>query len=135
LAQWAWSGSQCSAPTCATQAAIAGAVAGADAVVNAVSAYVETGGVTFEAVHEQGAKTLARGGDRCRCSAIRARLRHRRRSSIRFSVYPCARMRRTGGAARVSPVRPSSARVPCSVPATPSSARSPSSPGGFRCCR
>ena len=42
------------------QAAIAGAVAGADAVVNAVSAYVETGGVTFEAVHEQGAKTLAR---------------------------------------------------------------------------
>jgi uncharacterized protein YbjT (DUF2867 family) len=41
------------------QAAVAAAVAGADAVVNAVSAYVETGGVTFEAVHEQGAKTLA----------------------------------------------------------------------------
>ncbi len=40
--------------------AVAGAVAGADAVVNAVSAYVETGGVTFEAVHEQGAETLAR---------------------------------------------------------------------------
>ena len=43
------------------QAAVAAAVAGADAVVNAVSAYVETGGVTFEAVHEQGAETLARG--------------------------------------------------------------------------
>jgi len=42
------------------QAAVAGAVAGADAVVNAVSAYVETGGVTFEAVHEQGATTVAR---------------------------------------------------------------------------
>ncbi|HEV3189702.1 MAG TPA: complex I NDUFA9 subunit family protein [Polyangiaceae bacterium] len=42
------------------QAAVAAAVAGADAVVNAVSAYVETGGVTFEAVHEQGAETLAR---------------------------------------------------------------------------
>ena len=40
--------------------AVAGAVVGADAVVNAVSAYVETGGVTFEAVHEQGAETLAR---------------------------------------------------------------------------
>lgn len=40
--------------------AVAGAVAGADAVVNAVSAYVEAGGVTFEAVHEQGAGTLAR---------------------------------------------------------------------------
>ena len=38
---------------------VAAAVAGADAVVNAASAYVEKGGVTFEAVHEQGAKTLA----------------------------------------------------------------------------
>jgi NADH dehydrogenase len=42
------------------QAAIATAVAGADAVVDAVSAYVETAGVTFEAVHERGAETLAR---------------------------------------------------------------------------
>jgi uncharacterized protein YbjT (DUF2867 family) len=41
--------------------AVADAVAGADAVINAVSAYVETGGVTFEAVHEQGAETLAQG--------------------------------------------------------------------------
>jgi uncharacterized protein YbjT (DUF2867 family) len=40
--------------------AVAGAVAGADAVVNAISAYVEKGGVTFEAVHERGAQTLAR---------------------------------------------------------------------------
>jgi NADH dehydrogenase len=42
------------------QAAVASAVVGADAVVNAVSAYVETGGVTFEAVHEHGATTVAR---------------------------------------------------------------------------
>jgi NADH dehydrogenase len=41
------------------QASIAAAVARADAVVNAVSAYVEKDGVTFEAVHERGAKTLA----------------------------------------------------------------------------
>jgi len=40
-------------------ASIAAAVAGVDAVVNAVSAYVEKPGVTFESVHEQGAKTLA----------------------------------------------------------------------------
>jgi uncharacterized protein YbjT (DUF2867 family) len=40
------------------KATLAGAVAGADAVVNAVSAYVDRGGA-FEAVHEQGAKTLA----------------------------------------------------------------------------
>jgi uncharacterized protein YbjT (DUF2867 family) len=41
------------------QAAVAAAVAGADAVVNVVSAYVDRSGA-FEAVHEQGAKTLAR---------------------------------------------------------------------------
>jgi uncharacterized protein YbjT (DUF2867 family) len=42
------------------RASVADAVAGADAVVNAVSAYVEKGGVTFEAVHVQGAETVAR---------------------------------------------------------------------------
>lgn len=42
------------------QASVTAAVAGADAVVNAVSAYVEKGGVTFEAVHERGAETVAR---------------------------------------------------------------------------
>ena len=42
------------------QASVTAAVAGADAVVNAVSAYVEKGGVTFEAVHEHGAETIAR---------------------------------------------------------------------------
>ena len=42
------------------RAAVAGAVAGADAVVNAVSAYAEANDVTFEAVHERGAETLAR---------------------------------------------------------------------------
>jgi NADH dehydrogenase len=41
------------------QASVAAAVAGVDAVVNAVSAYVEKPGVTFESVHEQGAKTVA----------------------------------------------------------------------------
>jgi NADH dehydrogenase len=42
------------------QASVAAAIAGADAVVNAVSAYVEKGEVTFEAVHERGAETIAR---------------------------------------------------------------------------
>src|SRR5688500_9992619 len=40
-------------------ASVAVAVARADAVVNAVSAYVEKPGATFESVHEQGARTLA----------------------------------------------------------------------------
>src|SRR4030095_14705576 len=42
------------------QAAGAGTVAGVEGVVNAVSAHRATGGVTFGAVHEGGAKTLAR---------------------------------------------------------------------------
>ena len=42
------------------QASVAAAIAGANAVVNMVSAYVEKGGVTFEAVHVQGAETVAR---------------------------------------------------------------------------
>jgi uncharacterized protein YbjT (DUF2867 family) len=41
-------------------ASVAAAVAGAEAVVNAVSLYVEKGGATFAAVHEQGAETVAR---------------------------------------------------------------------------
>jgi uncharacterized protein YbjT (DUF2867 family) len=42
------------------QATVAAAIAGADAVVNAVSAYVERDGVTFEAVHVRGAEMVAR---------------------------------------------------------------------------
>jgi NADH dehydrogenase len=42
------------------RASVAAAVAGADAVVNAVSAYVDEDGVTFESVHVTGAETLAR---------------------------------------------------------------------------
>jgi uncharacterized protein YbjT (DUF2867 family) len=41
-------------------ASVADAVAGADAVVNTVSAYVEKGNTTFEAVHVRGAETVAR---------------------------------------------------------------------------
>jgi hypothetical protein len=37
------------------QSSVAAAIAGADAVVNTVSAYVEKNGVTFEAVHVQAA--------------------------------------------------------------------------------
>ena len=42
------------------QTSVAAAIAGADAIVNTVSAYVEKSGVTFEAVHVQGADTVAR---------------------------------------------------------------------------
>jgi uncharacterized protein YbjT (DUF2867 family) len=41
------------------RASVVAAVAGVDAVVNAVSAYVDKPGETFESVHEQGARTLA----------------------------------------------------------------------------
>lgn len=39
---------------------VAAAVAGADGVVNAVSAYVQAGDITFAGVHELGAETIAR---------------------------------------------------------------------------
>lgn len=42
------------------RASVAASIAGADAVVDTVSAYVEKGGVTFEAVHVKGAETVAR---------------------------------------------------------------------------
>jgi uncharacterized protein YbjT (DUF2867 family) len=42
------------------QASVAAAIAEADAVVNAASAYIEKGGVTFEAVHVRGAENVAR---------------------------------------------------------------------------
>jgi uncharacterized protein YbjT (DUF2867 family) len=42
------------------QASVAAVVAGTEAVVNTVSTYVEKSGVTFEAIHERGAETVAR---------------------------------------------------------------------------
>jgi uncharacterized protein YbjT (DUF2867 family) len=42
------------------QTSVAAAIEGADAVINAVSTYVEKGGVTFESVHVQGAEAVAR---------------------------------------------------------------------------
>jgi uncharacterized protein YbjT (DUF2867 family) len=42
------------------EGAVAAAVAGADGVVNAVSAYVEQGGITYRDIHERGAGNIAR---------------------------------------------------------------------------
>jgi NADH dehydrogenase len=42
------------------RASVAAADSGADGVVNAVSAYVERQGVSFEAVHKEGAETVAK---------------------------------------------------------------------------
>lgn len=50
-------------PTCADvrdEAAVATAVAGADAVINAVGLYLEHGAATFQAVHVEGAGRIAR---------------------------------------------------------------------------
>ena len=41
------------------QSPVAAAIAGAESVVNAVSAYVETGGVTYSAIHVHGAGNIA----------------------------------------------------------------------------
>jgi NADH dehydrogenase len=42
------------------EGSVAAAIAGADGVVNAVSAYVETSGITYEHIHERGAGNVAR---------------------------------------------------------------------------
>ena len=41
------------------EGAVAAAVAGADGVVNAVSAYLEQGGITYRDIHERGAGNIA----------------------------------------------------------------------------
>ena len=46
------------------EAAVAAAVDGAEAVINAVSLYVERGRASFAAVHEAGAETVARAAAR-----------------------------------------------------------------------
>jgi len=46
------------------EASVASAIAGAEAVVNVVSAYVEKAGVSYTAVHVQGAANVARECER-----------------------------------------------------------------------
>jgi len=46
-----------------------GSVAATVAGVNAVSAYVDKGDVTFEAIHERGAETIAREVPLASCSS------------------------------------------------------------------
>ena len=82
------------------QASVAAAIAGADAVVNTVSAYVEKGGVTFEAVHVQGAHTVARETIAAAVPRL-VLVSGIRGCRFRVSLHPCSRSRRTGGPADV----------------------------------
>ena len=78
------------------------AIAGADAVVNTVSAYVEKGGVTFEAVHVQGAETVAREAVAAGVARLVLVSGIGADADFRVSLHPCSRMRRKGGPADVS---------------------------------
>ena len=116
------------------QASVAAAIVGANAVVNTVSAYVEKGGVTFEAVHVQGAETVAReavaaGVARLVLSPASARMPIQ---GPLTSVLEDAANRWSGRSFQELRLF---AQAPCSVQATHCSARSPTSPGCFRCCR
>jgi NAD(P)-dependent dehydrogenase (short-subunit alcohol dehydrogenase family) len=113
------------------QASVAAAIAGADAVVNAVSAYVEKAGVTFEAVHVQGAETLAQEAvaagvaGSCLCQAS---------APIRFQALLISALEDAANgwfSRRFRKLR-SFAQAPCSVRAMHCSARSPSS---LECCQ
>ena len=114
---------------------VAAAIAGANAVVNMVSAYVEKGGVTFEAVHVQGAETVAR--EAVAAAVARLVLVSGIGADAEFGVplHPCSRTRRSGTIGRSFQELRLFAQAPCSVQATPCSARSSTSPGCFRCCR
>lgn len=97
---------------------VADAVAGADAVVNTVSAYVEKGNTTFEAVHVRGAETVAREGVArlVLVSGIGAN------SRVLLTSVPVDAANRWSGKTSRRPQ--SSARAPCSARATPSLERS-----------
>ena len=113
---------------------IAAAMARADAVVNAVSAYVEKGGVSFEAVHVQGAETVAREAVRlgvARLVLISGSAPIHSRGHLTFVPVDVANWQ----SSRRFQMLPSSARVPYSVLATRCSAHSPTSPGCSRYCR
>ena len=116
------------------QATVAAAIAGADAVVNAVSAYVERGGETFDAAHVRGAETVARGA----AAAGVARLVLV--SGIGADPESLSPYSAHGGAANGRSsghflARRSSVQAPCSVRATRCSARWPTSRARSRCCR
>ena len=117
------------------QASVAAAIAGADAVVNAVSAYVEKGGVTFEAVHVQGAETVAR--EAVAAGVARLVLVSGIGADPEFSGRLTSVLE--GAANRWSSrsflALRSFVQAPCSVRATRCSARSPTSRGCSRCCR
>jgi uncharacterized protein YbjT (DUF2867 family) len=115
------------------QASVAAAIGSAEGVVNVVSAYVERGGASFEAIHERGARTVARqaaaagltrlvlvsgiGADpESRLPYIRVR---RRGELVVQHTFPAATVVRPG---------------PYSAQATPCSVRSPASPAGSRWC-
>jgi NADH dehydrogenase len=91
-------------------AAVAEAVSGADAVVNAVSAYAEKGGVTFEGMHVTGAAALARAAAAAGChrfvlvsgigadaqsASLYIRARGRGEAAVR-EVFPAATIARPG---------------------------------------
>jgi uncharacterized protein YbjT (DUF2867 family) len=115
------------------QASVAAAIAGADAVVNTVSAYVEKTGVTFEAVHVRGAENVAREA----VAAGVARLVLV--SGIGADPYSSSPYIRARGRGEVMvrqafPAPRSCVRVPCSARATRCSPPSLNSPGSCRCC-
>ncbi len=70
---------------------VAAAIAGAESVVNAVSAYVEKGGVTYTAVHVHGAGNIATACQQQNVRPTGPYFRHGRRSCVPIPLYPSTR--------------------------------------------
>ena len=81
------------------EAAVAAAIAGADAVINAVSTYLEKADVTYEAVHVHGATHVAHACERQGVSRLVHISGIGADPGIAFAVYPRAGPRRARGAA------------------------------------
>ena len=83
------------------QASVAAAIAEADAVVNAVSAYVEKGGVTFDAVHVQGAENVAREAAAAGVARLVLVSGIGADPDFKLAIHPGSRTRRTSGSTGV----------------------------------
>ena len=116
-------------PTSATQSAVAQALDGAQAAVNAVGLYVESGADRFEAVHESGALNLARQASHPGARPPGPHLRHRCGPDVDFRLRPGASPGRAVDAEGVLPRPQSCAPAFSSGRRTASSTAWPPSPG------
>jgi hypothetical protein len=125
----------------AVQPALSGlggaACAGADVVINLVGVLFSSGGQSFDALHDQGARAVAEAKpQRRQGQPVHPDVRHWRRSRIASGAYaPHQGDGRAAGVFESCPARSSCGHPSCSARKTISSTSSPPWPGCRRHCR